>query len=232
MTLAATLTPDVWESAFRLGLAALLAGLVGAEREKDAQIAGIRTHAVLAIGAALTMLVSMHVASAHVDAGGAASVSDPGRVAAQVVSGIGFLGAGAIIRLGTNVRGLTTAASLWTVAGIGLAVGSGYLAGAVIATLLLIVVLNLVDRVADSLRFGLAVRTLRCEAHGDPNLQTAVTSALASRGIHTKVTSVREERETRRVTYEFRLRVPDGVGPEQIIDALRTVDAIDSTRVE
>lgn len=219
-------SPTWWEGALRLALAAALAGLVGAEREKDAQIAGLRTHAILGIGAALAMLVSLQLAA------DSRPPADPGRIAAQVVSGIGFLGAGAIIRLGTTVRGLTTAASLWTVATIGLAVGAGYLLEAVVATALLMGMLHLVDRVMARWRFGRHVRALRCEAIGHARLQGPVTAALRARDIDTRVMSVREERATERTTYEFRLRVPDGTEPEAILDALREIPDLTATRLE
>ena len=89
--------------------ATVLGGLIGLERERSNQPAGLRTHAILCLGAALIMVVSERVALIG-------SGNDPGRIAAQVVTGIGFLGAGAIIRMGASVRGLTTAASLWTTA--------------------------------------------------------------------------------------------------------------------
>jgi putative Mg2+ transporter-C (MgtC) family protein len=228
LTLAAAFpTPDWWDACLRLAVAALLGGLVGAEREQDAQIAGLRTHAVLAIGAALTMLVSLTVAATA-----PAPPADPGRIAAQVVSGIGFLGAGAIIRLGTTVRGLTTAGSLWTVAAIGLAVGAGYFIPAAFATLLLILVLHVVDRVEARLGFGRRYVTLHCEAPGHPRLQAPVTEALRNRGVDVRVLSVREDREPERVRYEFRLRVPEMVSMETILADLREVGPLVATRIE
>src|SRR3989338_1349755 len=112
---------------WRLFLAAALGGVIGFEREKhNKRMAGFRTHILVSIGSALIMLVSIHLFEIYA---GKAPV-DPARIAAGVVTGIGFLGAGTIIRSGESVRGLTTAASLWTVSGIGLAIGCGfYIAG-------------------------------------------------------------------------------------------------------
>ena len=132
--------------AIRLLAAAALGAVVGFERERRNQPAGLRTHIILAIGAALAMIISVEVPALFHNQTGA---GDPGHIAAQVVSGIGFLGAGAILRYGTNVRGLTTAASVWTVAIIGLATGAGlYLtaAGATALLLLSLTLLNLVER--------------------------------------------------------------------------------------
>jgi putative Mg2+ transporter-C (MgtC) family protein len=117
------------EVLLRLFVAAALGGAIGLERELRERQAGLRTHLVVSVGSALFTLVSaygFHNFDGKVD---------PTRIAAQIVSGIGFLGAGAIIRQGLSVRGLTTAASLWLVAAIGMASGAGYWEGALIATL-------------------------------------------------------------------------------------------------
>lgn len=222
---------DWQEPTLRLALAALAGGLVGAERERHAQIAGIRTHAILAIGAALTMLVSVSVAETALDAaGGGARLTDPGRIAAQVVSGIGFLGAGAIIRLGTTVRGLTTAASLWAVAGVGLAVGAGYYVGAGVATVLLIAVLHVVERVSQGMRFGRHFHTLRVES-ADP-VKEAVTAALAPLNITVSVGRIQESRERGALITHFSLRVPDRVELDEVVIALRGVAGVRELRVE
>ncbi len=111
----------------RLFIAAFLGGIIGFEREKHSKrVAGFRTHILVSMGSSLIMLISMYIFEIYA---GKAPV-DPARIAAGVVTGIGFLGAGTIIRSGESVKGLTTAASLWTVSGIGLAVGCGfYIAG-------------------------------------------------------------------------------------------------------
>ena len=110
----------------RLSVAAALGGAIGLERELRERGAGLRTHLVVCLGSALFTLVSAYAfVGPHVD---------PTRIAAQIVSGIGFLGAGAIIRQGLSVRGLTTAATLWLVAAIGMASGAGYYDAAIIAT--------------------------------------------------------------------------------------------------
>lgn len=119
------------EIILRILLAGAFGAVVGYERERRGQPAGLRTHAILSIGAALAMTLSINLAYPD---------NDPARLAAQVVSGIGFLGAGAIFRYGTSIKGLTTATSLWTTAMVGLATGAGlYLASAGTTVLLLIV---------------------------------------------------------------------------------------------
>lgn len=123
----------------RLLIAALLGSVIGFERERLSWAAGLRTHMLVCVGAALMMLVS---AFGFADVLGQKNVVlDPSRVAAQVVSGIGFLGAGSILLRGEVVRGLTTAASLWSVAGIGLAVGGGMYTAAIGATVIILIIL-------------------------------------------------------------------------------------------
>ena len=123
----------------RLVLAAVLGNVIGFERERLSWAAGLRTHMLVSVGSALIMLVSAFgfadvLAADHV-------VLDPSRMAAQVVSGIGFLGAGSILLRGEIVRGLTTAASLWSVAAVGLAVGGGLYTGAIAATIIILIIL-------------------------------------------------------------------------------------------
>jgi putative Mg2+ transporter-C (MgtC) family protein len=110
-----------YDMIIRLGLGFLAGAVIGFERSSRHQVAGLRTHILIATGATLLMLLSIYLPQQY----NSLKNGDPGRIAAQVVSGIGFLGAGAIIRLGNNIRGLTTAASLWFVAAVGLAIGGG-----------------------------------------------------------------------------------------------------------
>jgi putative Mg2+ transporter-C (MgtC) family protein len=133
------MTPLDWTLILRLLIAAVLGSVIGVEREKKAWAPGLRTHMLVSVGACLFMIVS---AFGFSDILGTKNVIlDPSRIAAQVVSGIGFLGAGSILLRGEVVRGLTTAASLWSVAAIGLAVGGGLYIEAGAATLVIIVIL-------------------------------------------------------------------------------------------
>jgi putative Mg2+ transporter-C (MgtC) family protein len=129
----------------RLCLAFLGGGIIGFERSYRRQVAGLRTHILIAIGAASLMLLSIWIPQNFSERG------DPGRIAAQVVSGIGFLGAGAIIRLGSNIRGLTTAASLWLTAAIGLTIGAGMFVTALTAEILALVALFVLHKVENKI---------------------------------------------------------------------------------
>jgi putative Mg2+ transporter-C (MgtC) family protein len=141
MLLAASVATIDWPHVLlRLGVAAGLGAAIGVERELRDREAGLRTHMLVALGAALFTVVSAYGFADVIGRGDPNVVErlDPSRIAAQVVSGIGFLGAGAIIRQGLSVRGLTTAASLWIVAAIGMAAGAGMYAAAVIGTVIVL----------------------------------------------------------------------------------------------
>lgn len=125
----------------RLAVAAVLGGAIGFERELRDREAGLRTHMIVCVGAALFTLVSAYGFRDFLASGDPVIRADPTRIAAQIVTGIGFLGAGAIIRQGLSVRGLTTAATLWVSAAIGIAAGAGYYSGAVLATVVTLVAL-------------------------------------------------------------------------------------------
>ncbi len=131
------------ELAARLAIALALGAVIGFERELDRQPAGFRTHSLVALGSALFTIISAH---------GFGGAADPTRISAQIVSGIGFIGAGTILHHRGSIRGLTTAASLWSVAAIGMAAGAGLVIMAVIGTLLIVIVLSLLEGVEGVLR--------------------------------------------------------------------------------
>src|SRR3989338_4811814 len=134
---------------FRLVLSVVLGGLVGLERQMHRRTAGLRTHILVSLGSCLIMLTSLYVFDIYKDK----APLDPTRIAAGVITGIGFLGAGTIIRERQEVRGLTTAASLWVVAAIGLAVGVGFYKAGIFATVLALMVLFFL-RYAEEMFFG------------------------------------------------------------------------------
>lgn len=127
---------------FRITIAMLLGGLIGWERERHGRPAGFRTHILVCVGSALFMLVSEQIFTKYqeLDSSSVARI-DPARIAAGIVAGIGFLGAGTIMKHKTTVRGLTTASCLWVAAGIGMAVGTGYLMLAIFTTIIAMIVL-------------------------------------------------------------------------------------------
>lgn len=125
------------QAIFKLFVSLLLGSIVGYERKRKGQPAGLRTFALICMGATLAMIVSIYICQAYMGL----KNGDPGRIAAQVITGVGFLGAGAIIQMKGSVRGLTTAAGIWMVSTIGLAVGVGLYVLSITATLLILIIL-------------------------------------------------------------------------------------------
>lgn len=134
-----------WELLLRLVLACFLGGLIGYERQSRRKSAGLRTNVLVCLGSCLIMVLSQSI---YQEVEGLTN-ADPARLAAQVVSGIGFLGAGTIMKEGLTVKGLTTAACLWVVAGVGLAVGAGFYAGALFTSFLVFATLGTLSKLDD-----------------------------------------------------------------------------------
>lgn len=183
--------PPGIDHGLRLVLAAALGAAVGLEREVHGHPAGLRTHLLVALGAALFTVISV-----------AGFVSDdpvdPSRVAAQVVTGIGFLGAGAILKAGFTIRGLTTAASLWGTAAIGMAVGVGQHGLALVATAIILVSLWPLHPVADRLERGHRLRstTIRVKL-ADLSVAAEVRARLAAQGLRLSGARTRHRPEGR-----------------------------------
>lgn len=132
------------EIILRLVLAILIGGIVGFERETHKRAAGLRTHILVCMGATLVTMTSLYIAENY---GSAYQNCDPSRIAAGIVTGIGFLGAGTIMRSKVSVLGLTTAASLWGVAGIGLALGCGFYKAAIFTAIAIIITLVVIGKI-------------------------------------------------------------------------------------
>jgi putative Mg2+ transporter-C (MgtC) family protein len=161
-------------------VAALLGGIIGLERERSGKPAGFRTHLLICVGAALLTELSIGVALLP---DGQGSRGDPGRIAAQIVSGVGFLGAGTIIQARGSVVGLTTAASIWVVAAIGMAIGSRSYVLALGTTALVVVALRLLGRLEERLSGADAQdRTIEVELDGGPALLDDIAQAITSAG--------------------------------------------------
>ena len=208
----------------RIVLAGALGGAIGVERELREREAGLRTHMLVAIGAALFTLVSAYGFSEFHFSNASGITYDPTRIAAQVVTGIGFLGAGAIIRQGLSVRGLTTAASMWVVAAIGIATGAGYYSAAVITTVVVLLSLWPLRIVAFRMFERLRPGELRLEVELRANESPSVLlEPLEARGIAVRSFEVEDARDRRRVALDVRAT---GVRLEQVTAELMRLEPV------
>jgi putative Mg2+ transporter-C (MgtC) family protein len=198
----------------RLLLAVVLGGMIGFEREFRDQPAGFRTHILVSLGAALFTIAGAYGVAGFVGSGGASF--DPTRIAAQVVTGIGFLGGGAILRYGATVRGLTTAAALWVTAAVGVAVGLGYYVGALttgLVTVAALVVLKPIETtLVDRLRRGRHEFSLEL----GPELRIAEVVSIVE-AHHAQITAIKVASvsdDTRQLSLS--ILVPSGIDAQSI----------------
>lgn len=201
------ITSSTWlDTVIRLGLASLLGGIIGMDREASGKPAGFRTNILICVGAALLTELSIDIAARWVEIHG--TVADPARIAAQIVSGIGFLGAGTILQSRHGVRGLTTAATIWVVAAIGMAVGGGAYFLAIVATVGVAVTLVLLARV----EAWLEPRTLEEKwvrvvlGRDDPSLYDRVHTLLRERNLRIRATDVERRDEGLRIGFRVEAR--------------------------
>ncbi|MEQ6376582.1 MgtC/SapB family protein [Bacillaceae bacterium S4-13-58] len=146
MNISYFINDDFWIMAIRIIIAALLGGIIGFERELNNHDAGLRTHILVAVGSCLMMLLSLFGFSPYLNDHENIRF-DPARIPSYVISGIGFLGAGTIMVHGVTIRGLTTAASIWTVAGLGLIIGAGMYPAAILTTIVILLSLVFLNRI-------------------------------------------------------------------------------------
>lgn len=217
----------------RLVVAAILGGIVGLERGSGDRPAGFRTHILVCVGSALFMLVSMYGLDDMYSASSSPAEDfgqrrDSTRIAAQVVSGIGFLGAGTILHEGLTIKGLTTAASLWIVSAIGLAVGSGMYFLSTVATAITMV--TLVTFHSWEKRFAGTNRSdrrfVRVIANNRPRVITDVTGFLSRSGIQVKSVNVKSDKENGQIVLELYLKIEKGVDPMESVCGLQEIDGV------
>jgi putative Mg2+ transporter-C (MgtC) family protein len=220
-------TLDSWEVVFRLALAAVLGGAIGLERELREREAGLRTHLLVSLGSALFTIVSAYGFHSFVTSGSSAVRTDPTRIAAQIVTGIGFLGAGAIIRQGLSVRGLTTAATLWVVAAIGLASGAGYYSAAAATTVLVIISLWPLRILAHRLFLRFRPERERLVVDLEPGRSAApVLEAVEQAGGHVESLSMTGDDERRSVALEVDLPEESRLAATRVVSDLEGVRGI------
>ncbi len=193
----------------KLFIAAILGGVIGWERHKRGRPAGLRTHLLVCIGVTLMMLVSEHIFLKYQGYGHDSVLRiDPARIAAQVVTGIGFLGAGTIMRSRASIRGLTTAASLWVVAGIGLAVGSGFILPAIFTTVIAMAILTLNSLVEKKMKKN-KYRTIKMLITGQEHFLDEITQILEKNSVILKNYKFKKNIEKDEIEYDLDVMYQD-----------------------
>jgi putative Mg2+ transporter-C (MgtC) family protein len=181
----------------RLVIALLIGGAVGLEREFKGKPAGMRTNMLICVGSCLIMIISIEIARTAVQ------TSDPGRIAAQVVTGIGFLGAGTIIRSRFHIVGLTTAATIWALSAIGLAVGAGYLLLAAVAALLITITLIFIGYIEDRLQTKRSYHVVQVTLDRGEGVIREIMALFAGMNVSSEALEVIRSGELWRATFEY-----------------------------
>ncbi|MDP4092365.1 MAG: MgtC/SapB family protein [Bacillota bacterium] len=206
----------------RLLLACILGGLIGYEREHTHRPAGFRTHILVCVGSALVMITSEFIFNKYLHI---ASV-DPTRLGAQVISGIGFLGAGTIIRDGFNVKGLTTAASLWAVSCVGIAVGSGFYEGAIAATILIYITLIILRRVEKSLMAKNTLKIIYIQSFNIPGQIGLISEVLAKYGVSIKTMEFMNNQEEKNLFLKVSVKYSDTKVRGSVMNDLHNLEGV------
>jgi len=212
----------------RLCLGFAAGAIIGFERSSRRQVAGLRTHILIATGATLLMLLSIYLPQQFSPKG----TSDPGRIAAQVVSGIGFLGAGAIIRLGNNIRGLTTAASLWFVAAVGLAIGGGMFIVAGVAEVLALITLILLHTFERKIFPTERYKLLEISYKDNTASTKEALDIIKGTGIEIQSVDVNQGSKDRGTKLRLLVRIPVTADIESIVRAIKISGKVNKVEIK
>ena len=208
---------NLTNAVIKLLLSLLLGATIGIERRRKGQIAGLRTFALISMGATLAMLISIYIPQVYLGL----KNGDPGRIAAQVVSGVGFLGAGAIIQMKGSVRGLTTAAGIWMTACIGLAVGAGMYLIAIIATLLIIFILVNIERIELRHNFLWESKIIRVKVHGILDEIQSIRDILDANQVHISDEFMKYDYENQLTIINFMVRSKNDVAVPDLFKQIK-----------
>ena len=207
---------------FRLLLACVLGGLIGYERESMNRPAGFRTHILVCLGSALVMLTSQYIFEKY---SGVVNV-DPARLGAQVISGIGFLGAGTIIREGASVKGLTTAASLWAVSCVGIAAGIGFYEGAIVAALVIYMTLIVLKRLEGNFAKKRQLNILYIKTQNLPGQLGNIGCLFGKYDITIKNIEFMNNEDDNEALIKFLIKLPGSVKKEAIVGELQGIEGV------
>ena len=209
-------------------IAAALGSLIGLEREVHGQPAGLRTHMILAVGAALAAILSISYSQFLSNPN---LPSDPGRIVAQVVSGVGFLGAGAIMKMGVTVKGLTTASSLWTTAIVGIACGSKYYEIACFTAVLVLIILTVINYLEGILLTTYKTHTLKVTLEDRPGIVNETREMLKAYKV--KVVSLNASMPNKKtLKLEMVIRKPNDLGMDKVINIVNSMDEAQTMSLE
>ncbi|MFC5713759.1 MgtC/SapB family protein [Thalassorhabdus alkalitolerans] len=228
------LNNDYVVMSLRLLFAASLAGLVGLEREQKHRNAGFRTHLLVGVGSALVMLLALFGFQPYMEENPELVTFDPSRLASYVISGIGFLGAGTIIVQGASVRGLTTAASIWVVAGIGLAAGSGMYFAALLTTGIVIISLRYLSKVDRFFKKPSQFEVIYLQANRKENKLSQVIYSLEVLDVEINKINMEEVTgdETALLAYKIEIERKKEVHQAHVYEAIQECDGIHELRIE
>ncbi|QCX34361.1 MgtC/SapB family protein [Caloramator sp. E03] len=208
-----------YRTCLKLFLAVILGGIVGYERQHKSRPAGLRTHILVCIGACLVQIISLDFSIIN-----KGTEVDPMRLGAQVISGIGFLGAGTIIKEGASIKGLTTAASLWTVACIGLATGSGLYMQSILATFFIYIALKGFKLIED--KIGYDKREVSFEVVIDDDLGKIGFIGTNLGKLNVNISNIEINKKDEHIIIELNLKSPKNISNERIIKAFSDIPGI------
>ncbi|EHP87023.1 MgtC/SapB transporter [Geobacter metallireducens RCH3] len=216
----------------RLLLASLLGGLIGLEREIHGRPAGFRTHLLVSLGSCLFVVASIEFYRLYGNFSGVGPLGvDPGRVAAQVVTGIGFLGAGAILREGSSIRGLTTAACLWIAAAIGLSCGAGLYTVSLAVTAISLITLLCLKRVESVLKRD-SYYSVKVWSDDMRGLSDRIEQVLKAGGLEILDVNVEKDIDSARMYFEFDVKFSTRGAKGAIVESLVSVDGVRKVRLD
>jgi len=220
---------DYVQIILRLILAGLMGGLIGLEREINNHPAGLRTNILVSLGSALIMLLSLYGYREYFNTGMNVRV-DLQRLPAQVVSGIGFLGAGTILRHGITVTGLTTAATIWVVSGIGLAIGAGFYLGGIITTVFVLISLMLLAKFDNFVIRKRQLVEIQVSVIDAPGKLGEIASIFGEHNINVKGVTIhdqeKEENESPCVSINFIVRFPKNENISYVIEVIKQIKGV------
>ncbi len=213
---------------FRLTFSFIIGFIVGVEREKHKQPAGLRTHILICMGSTLIMLLSIFVPQTFPEF----QNGDPSRIAAQVVSGIGFLGAGAIMKFGVNVKGLTTAASIWVIAALGLTIGAGMYMGAIIGTTILLIALVVLDVLGKKVFTNKFIKRLNIYTHGQKVHSDDFLPILNKHKVAVRTIDIEHSFDEDKISYYLTVQISEKVKLTDLTSDLSSISGIKRVKLQ